>query len=174
MITHKTETEHLKFRTIEIGDENIIFPEIDESLTSHWIGWEPPKNLGELRINIEDVIGQGKKDDFNVEFMVFAKSTNEFIGCCGISPTEHHGEYEAGLWVKKSAQRRGYGKEMIRMLIDWAKKNTNLKYIVCSITEGNLASEGIIKRVNHYFLREYVATKRDVKRRVVDYAINLR
>ncbi len=107
------------------------------------------------------------------EFIAFDNSNN-FIGCCGISPSEEKEEYEINIWVKRAEQRKGYGKEILGTILDFAKKNTNLPYLIYSFTDGNEASSAIIKRIGVPLFRTMSYLKRGVRKQVYDYKIFLR
>lgn len=173
----RVETERLIFRPLELGDEEYIFPEVDTVLTEHWIGWEPPRDMKETRKEVVESTARAKQLP-NIEFVAF-NTANEFIGCCGISlctlfPSAEQEEYEIDLWVKHSEQSKGYGKEMTDMLIAWARGNTELPYLVYSVTKGNLASEKIATGMHLQILREFTAMKRGMMRSVTDYKLPLR
>lgn len=166
------ETKHLRLRPVQSGDEKYIFPEVDDALTEHWIDWESEKNIEGTRKAILEML-ELEKNSFSKEFVAFGDRDN-FVGCCKLNPSEGEGEYEVGIWVRHAEQGKGYGKEMCRFVIDWAKKNTNLEYIVYSVTEGNVASQHIIEKMNLPVYREFSALKRGVSRRVRDYKVPLR
>jgi RimJ/RimL family protein N-acetyltransferase len=165
-------SSRLKFRFLKSGDEKLIFPEIDEDLTKYWIGWEPSKNLEEEKEKVKEKI-KFNQNPPNFEFITF-DSHNNFIGCCGISPSEELGEFEINLWVKHTEQGRGYGKEMLNTVIDWAKNNSNLSYLVYSYTEGNESSAKIIHDLKAVLFREVKYLKRGVGKIVYDHKIYLR
>lgn len=161
------ETEHLYMRPIHAGDEIFIFPEVDTELTKHWIGWEPPADIAEVRTNIENF----EKNPKGMRFMVFNKAAEEFVGNGNI--LEEDNEYQVELWVKASMQRQGYGKEILNALISWARDNINAPYIAYSVTEGNTASQALIEKLKLTPFREFDIKKRGKMRHVRDYKILL-
>jgi len=167
------DTSRLHLRSVEPGDEEYLFREIDADLTRHWIGWEPPESVTELRSSIEQSVLRAAHETC-VELVAFHKDTTNFIGSCHILPYEEYsGEYEIGLWVKKPEQGKGYATEMLDGLVGWARRYLKVPYLVYSVTEGNGASASIVKKLNVPVLREFTATKRGVERRVTDYRIDL-
>lgn len=163
---------NLSFRPIQLGDERYTFPEIDEKLTRYWINWEPSRNIEEEREVIKNKVKLSENLP-SIEFIVF-NNQKEFIGCCGISPSEENGEFEINIWIKHSAQGKGYGREMLNMILSWARDNTNLNYLIYSITDGNQASFRLIKNINASVVRKITYPKRGVQKEVVDYKIFLR
>ena len=137
------ETKRLQLRTLAIGDEAITYRHIDDELLQHWIGWEKPGNIAEeaerIRKAVESIyIGPG------MHFLAFEESSGEFIGMCGMEPDlEYPEEREIAVWVKKSSQGKGYGKEMLLDFISWARQGTTLQYLVYSVTSGNVGSQSL-------------------------------
>ena|SRR3989344_3838513 len=166
-----SQTARLNLRSVEPGDELIIFPEVDEELTKYWIGWEPPKDVEEVRQSIEKSLALSKTT-VNVDWMAFDKAGG-FVGKCGIVPHMFPNEFEIDLWVKRERQGQGFAKEMLNALIDWARQNLKLPYIVYSVTEGNIPSEAIVKKLGIPLFREYAVSKRRELKLVRDYKVIL-
>ena len=165
------QTPRLYLRSIKPGDEAIIFPEIDEELTKYWIGWEPPKDVEAAKSAIEKSIALSKTT-INVDLVALGANDN-FIGKCGIVLHMFANEVVLDLCVNHSAQGQGYATEMLLALINWAKKNLKLPYIIYSVTDGNAPSESIIKKLGAPLHREYTALKRNEQKLVRDYKIVL-
>jgi RimJ/RimL family protein N-acetyltransferase len=170
----EVETARLNLRLIKLGDEQYIFPVVDEELTRYWIDWEPPQSMEQVRSDIEKTLRlcqEGKK----FHFLGFTKADKEFIGLCGIAQNfaPYEAESEIDVWVKKEAQGRGYATEMVAALIPWVQTHLKLPYLVYSITEGNNKSESIIKHYNAPVLRRKIYMKRGVPKNVTDYKIDL-
>lgn len=167
------ETSRLRFRLVRLGDEAILSPEIDEALTEHWIGWEPG-GVAQVRRDVERAVGWMERAE-GFEFLAFGKEDEAFIGLCHLIPYPGYpGELDIGVWVRRAAQGKGYATEMVGALVAWAKGNLGVPYLVYSVTEGNAASEAIIRKIGAPVLREYVATKRGKERRVTDYRVALK
>ncbi len=167
----RLETARLILRSIRLGDEKLIFPEQTEEITQHWVGLEPADSPKELKERIRHSI-EKSKETLYIELIVFTKNSHEFIGRCDIAGTDFD-DFEIDLWVKKSAQRQGYAKEMVAVLLDWARKNTTLKYLVYSVTEGNIPSQALIDKEGKPLLRTWQTEKHGEKRIVRDYRWDL-
>jgi [ribosomal protein S5]-alanine N-acetyltransferase len=72
------------------------------------------------------------------------KITGEFIGCSGVHKINTDNP-ELGIWIKKSAQRKGFGKETIGALIDWAQKHLQFTYLVYPVAKENIPSRKLIE-----------------------------
>lgn len=166
-------TERLFLRPMQNGDEKYTFPEVNKELTKYWIGWEPAESMEEERHRIIKIT----RDKNKREFLAFSRSTKEFAGVCGLAPpeeSEKKNEIELIVWVKKALQGQGYGYEMSKALLEWAAKNTDLRKIIYSVTEGNEASARLQKKLGGSFFMENVFMKRGKMLKVRDYEIKLR
>ena len=159
-------TSRLLLRSIQLSDECRLFPEINSELTRHWIGWEPPNSYEDLRAQISSSLLSSHAGT-HVQLVAFQKETKEFIGCCDITQTDYE-DFEIGAWVKQEAQRNGYAKEMIEVLVEWAKKHTVLPYLVYSVTDGN-KSQRFVDEAGLPLLRLWIAEKKGERRLVRDY-----
>ncbi len=167
------ETTRLKLRPLAFGDEKVIFIHISDDLTKHWIGWEKSETVEIEQQKTGKKLMQMKSGQ-EIHFLAFDKGTNEFIGICGIEPDMISQEdKEINVWVKKESQNKGYATEMIKGLLDQVRKNTNLSYLIYSVTKGNMGSQAIADKLELSAFRTFEAMKRDQKREVTDYKIFL-
>lgn len=81
-----------------------------------------------------------------IQFCILKKDTNEFLGCGGIDRTDTPTP-EIGLWLKKDAQRNGYGTEVVQALITLAEKNLEIEYILYPVDRDNHASRRIPEKL---------------------------
>ncbi len=162
-------TTRLKMRPIKLEDAITLNYEIDKDLTKYWIGWEPSNNVGELREKIKSSIEKSRRG-LNLDLSAFERKSNQFIGCCGISKTDFK-DYEINVWVRHSSQNKGYAKEMVRAIIKWTKENTELSYLIYSVTQGNKASEHIAQELQAVPFRTWDAKKRGKNLTVQDYKV---
>ncbi len=84
------------------------------------------------------------KNGEEMPITVVDKTTEEFIGCGGLHKIKTD-KPELGIWIKKSAQRRGYGKETIKALIKWAENNLSYKYLTYPVEKTNIPSRKLIE-----------------------------
>jgi [ribosomal protein S5]-alanine N-acetyltransferase len=81
-----------------------------------------------------------------VQFCVLKKDTNEFMGCCGLHHTDTK-TIEIGLWIKKSAQRNGYGTETVKALINFVENNFVIDYLFYPVDKENWPSRKIPEKL---------------------------
>jgi len=95
----------------------------------------------------------------NPLYFVALKQTDEVIGVCGIQE-EAPGVYsEAGLAIARQYQGRGYGTEMLRMLLDYAFLRLDAREFVYYCMDFNERSRGLAR---HFGFR-YQSTAAQVR-----------
>ncbi|MHC5202233.1 GNAT family N-acetyltransferase [Myroides sp. LJL119] len=85
-------------------------------------------------------------------FVVLNKNTKEFLGSCGIHDINQL-NVEIGLWLKESAQDKGYGSEILKTLIQLIKNNIKTKYIIYNAEQKNIASIRLCEKFG--FIKKY-------------------
>jgi GNAT superfamily N-acetyltransferase len=82
------------------------------------MSWNPPASEKEFK-----AIWQGHlanmKAGRELHLVIRHTITNEFIGRTGLNPADA-ALLEIGVWIKESAQGRGYGREAVAAVIKWA------------------------------------------------------
>jgi RimJ/RimL family protein N-acetyltransferase len=160
----------LTFRPLRSGDEAITFPCIDDELTKYWIGWERAETIEKEHTRLMSIVGRSP----SAYFLAFGRNA-KFVGMCGLIPElPDCMELGVDVWVSKENQKQGYGLEMVRSIVCWARKNTRKEYLIYSVTEGNTASLKIAEALGLIMLRQFVHTKRGVDKNVTDFKILLR
>jgi RimJ/RimL family protein N-acetyltransferase len=89
--------------------------------------------------------------------VILDKISNEFIGCGGIHEIKTK-KPELGLWIKKSAHRKGYGKETISAFINWIKANLEFEYISYPVAKENIPSRKLIESLGGIVKGERIFT----------------
>lgn len=83
-------------------------------------------------------------------FIVRSKKTKEVIGQVGLMPTQlkNNTEYEIGYILKKEYWHKGYARECVAALLDYAFKNLSLEKVIFEIRPENTASLKVAKFFN--------------------------
>ncbi|HMS91076.1 MAG TPA: GNAT family N-acetyltransferase [Candidatus Absconditabacterales bacterium] len=116
-----------------------IFKELTDEVTKYLRVATPQKIEEEEQwiIRSKEKFDQGLQMNF-----IVTDTEGDFIGTCGImdlnTPTP-----ELGLWIKKSARGKGYGKEMIGSLINRLQTHKKIDYIIYRAHTENLGSRKI-------------------------------
>lgn len=132
------ESERLRLVPISEEFEQDIFHEFTSNITRYMIP-KPAQNIEETRKFIRDS-RHSVESGYNLQFAILLKTTNEFLGCCGLHGDRKVETPELGIWLKKSAHGNGYGKEAVRALVDWAQKNIDIEYFIYPVDRRNAPS----------------------------------
>lgn len=99
---------------------------------------KPAKDISETEEFINSSL-PGMKDGTNMQLVMTLKDTNEFLGLVGLHGVNSETPV-LGIWLKKSAHGKGYGKEAITAIYQWAKENIEFKYLKYSVDKDNIPS----------------------------------
>lgn len=82
-------------------------------------------------------------------WLAIEKETEEIVGRVGICNREIDGtnEPEIGYIVGKAWQRKGYGYELCKAVLQYAKEELELQFLNCFVEKENLASLGLAKKL---------------------------
>jgi RimJ/RimL family protein N-acetyltransferase len=109
----------LTMRAFTAADAAESFAEANARVAK-FMSWNPPATETEYR-----TIWQGGISDMKsgkgLHLVIRLTNTNEFIGTAGLHPADGT-LLETGLWIKDSAQGRGYGREAVAAVINWASE----------------------------------------------------
>ena len=100
---------------------------------------------------IEDTLGfinrsqEGRAAGRDLGCLIADKSTGEFLGCCGIHSQARTVEPHIGIWIKKSAHGKGYGREAIEAVVQWTFQNTAVSAIRYDFDRANHSSQKLVE-----------------------------
>lgn len=97
--------------------------------------------------NVADI---GKNHLFSTLWTLILKAENRMIGdICFVGEPDENGEIEIGYGTYDEFRGKGYMTEAVACIIEWAKKQENVKSIFAQTAKDNPASFGILER-NHF------------------------
>jgi RimJ/RimL family protein N-acetyltransferase len=109
-------TERLTLRSFTAADAHESFVEANARI-ARYMSWNPAGSEDEYRLvwqGLEAAMKAGRQ----VSLTVRLAGTGEFIGLTALASAE--GDLlETGLWIKESAQGRGYGREAVAAVLGW-------------------------------------------------------
>jgi RimJ/RimL family protein N-acetyltransferase len=127
----------LTIRAFTAADAAESFAEANARVAK-FMSWNPPASETEFRTiwqrGISDM-GSGK----GLHLVIRLTSTNEFIGTAGLHPADAT-LLETGLWIKESAQDRGYGREAVAAVIKWASERFRPSGFLYPVVDENTPS----------------------------------
>jgi [ribosomal protein S5]-alanine N-acetyltransferase len=78
---------------------------------------------------------------------IILKSENKMVGdVCFIGPPDEQGEIEIGYGTYDAFQKNGYMTESVGGMIEWAKTRPDIKAIIASTDQANVASWAVLER----------------------------
>ncbi len=94
---------------------------------------------------------------------IHVKTTNEFIGWCGLKYRAEPDEIDLGYRLMEQHWGNGYAFEAAKHSVDYAFQQLHLKTIVGRAHIGNLASLKILEKVGMQFIKEEIIDDCPVK-----------
>lgn len=164
------ETEHLKLVPISSKYRDDIFKEFTSDVTVHMFP-QPTNNIKDTENFIEESLKKMWKGE-NLQLVAVDKTSGEFLGCMGLHNI-HKPDPEMGLWLKKSVHGKGYGKEAMKVIKEWADGNIGYEYIRYPVVKINVASRRIAESLGGKVFRDFIGTNQNgEKMDEVEYRIN--
>ena len=142
------EGERIRLLPISLTYAPETFTEFTEEVIKYLAINQTPASINDTIEFINTSISQWKEE---TDLVLVILNGIEFIGVCGIHDIGK-GKPRIGLWIKKSAQGKGYGKAAISLLVDWARKSIPFERIVYSTQMENTASVRIIESLSGLFI----------------------
>lgn len=152
LLDERIESERLLLLPIDMKYKDEIFKEFTSEITTYMYP-APAKDISETEEFIEDSL-RGLTEGNNFQLVILAKDSQEFFGCAGL----HHVDGktpEMGVWLKKSAHGKGYGKEAMTAIKKWADENLDYEYLLYPVADKNIASRKIPESLGGRIEGEY-------------------
>jgi RimJ/RimL family protein N-acetyltransferase len=137
--------------TISNQFDQDIFREFTEEVTVYMFP-SPAKKIAETRCFITES-RQAIQAGYNFQFAILSNA-DEFLGCCGLHGEESVRIPELGIWLKKSAHGRGYGREAIHTLVDWARRTIHIDAFIYPVDHRNIPSRKIPESLNGKIIKD--------------------
>lgn len=138
-------TRYLTLDDIPIWEEFFEDEEAVEFLSLHLLGLK--SNLEFSTHMIEKQLARYAENRFGLQALI-DKSTNEFIGLCGLLAQEIDGinEIEVGYHILKKNWKQGYATEAAKLFIDYAFENDLTSSVVSVIDVDNFKSQRVAEK----------------------------
>ena len=118
--------------------KNAIFHEFTDEVTTYMVPIAP-KLIEETEVFIENAIADMQLGT-DVVCVVRRVHSHEFLGCCGLHGKRNPLGPEFGIWLKRSAQNQGLGRDVIRAMGVWGARSLDLHQFIYPADQANTPS----------------------------------
>ena len=134
------ESRRLLLVPVNLKYKENIFKEFTPEIVKYMFPESPIVN--QETIDYIESATQLNKDGHDFAVAILDKLTKEYLGSGGIHKINTKTP-ELGIWIKKSAHAKAYGKEAVTALKEWADANCDFDYIIYPVVAVNYASRRI-------------------------------
>lgn len=167
--TVRIESARLLIRAINPSDTTDIFREFTPAVALFMLP-RPAANRSETEAFVYASVQQ-LRDRTALITVILDKVTGDFLGCLGLHELNTFTP-EFGIWLKESAHGRGYGREAVHTLKQWADAYLDFDYLRYPVDVRNLSSRNIPESLGGQITRQYtVRGGMDQELNLVEYRI---
>jgi RimJ/RimL family protein N-acetyltransferase len=149
----KLETERLYLREFTIDDAQLLINLNSDIEVTRYTGDGPVKDVEEAKRILTDIIFPQYKKNIG-RWAVHLKSSNEFIGWCGLKYIAEENEIDLGYRFFKKYWGKGYATESAQAVINYGVNRLKLKNIIARAAKENTASIHVIKKLGMTYLKD--------------------
>ena len=147
--------------------------------TAMWFDEENGKYLSDPTQEYVDSVYQAALDDLEDNpngyyLTVVLNASGQIIGSCCIFPENKNGSFDIGYCIHKNYWGKGFGKELISLLIEWIQEHGGIE-ITAEVAKENIASNKLLINAGFNAVRESKFKKynMDIDYESFIYALNL-
>lgn len=162
------ETERLILRKANKDDLDAIYNNVwcDKSIADKML-WEVTNSIDEAKDRLDKTI---KYQSNHYAYFVCLKDSNEPIGFAGVYEKEENVYEESGICISKKYQGMGYGKEMLKALVNLVFDNLDGKLFIYGCFSDNIISKKLcLSQGFKYLNSEEKVRKHDNYKYISDY-----
>lgn len=142
------ETERLILRKIEESDAALQYELLNTPAVMECLGGV--KELHEIEAKHAKSMSWFAREGFGF-MMLIEKSTGELVGHCGMKRVDNPlapnvGDHEIGWLVREDRWRRGYAREAVEAVLDWAFTRHDAPQVVALTSMANEASWRLMEK----------------------------
>lgn len=141
----RIEARRIVLRPVCINDVDSILHHFTPEITRYMV----PKPA-ESRSEVEHYIHRSQASlisGLDLQIAVIAIDSEEFLGCCGLHKRAADEHPEVGIWIRTSAQGRGFGYEAVSAVLAWVKKHLAYTAAIYPVDERNTASRRLAEKL---------------------------
>ena len=129
-----------------------IFREFTPAITA-WMFPKSPAQLEETHAFIDLALRQWHAGT-DLTFVIVDKSSQEFLGTCGLHGGGNPRQPEFGIWLKAGAHGKAFGREAIGTLRDWAAATLDVDSFIYPVDRRNLMSRKVAESLDGTLIGE--------------------
>jgi len=160
-------TERLYFREFDLNDAQLLVDLNRDPEVTRYTG-DGPVDIIEAKQILEEVILPQYTNKMG-RWAVHLRSSNEFIGWCGIKHLPSLNEYDLGYRFFKKHWGKGYATEAALAIMDYGKNVLKLKEIVGRASVNNHNSIKVLEKAGLKFKEEGFEHGEKVKKYQIIY-----
>ncbi len=145
------DSERLTFKEFHIEDAPDLYLLNSDPEVIKYTG-DPPFHSIEDAENFVRNYDHYQKHDFG-RWSVFLKSTQEFIGWCGIKLNEH-GDHDLGFRFHQKDWGQGYATEAAKASLNYAFNKLKIETVIGRAANENLASIRVLEKLGMAYYKE--------------------
>lgn len=132
------ESEHIYLKKACMDDTTAMYQNVwSDRDISKYMNFKPIDNLDDAKIMMQQSIEYQKS---NMGFLVYDKETDEAIGFAGVKNVSDSDYAESGLCIARKCQGKGYGKELLHVLLNIVFDELHGDKFIYAAMEGNIIS----------------------------------
>lgn len=147
------ETERLYLREFTLDDAQCLIDLNSDPEVTRYTGDGPVKNLETSQKILTDIIFPQYKNKIG-RWAVHLKSTDEFIGWCGLKYIAEENEIDLGYRFFKKHWGKGFATESAKAVLEYGTNKMNLKNIIGRAAKDNTGSINVLKKMGMVYLKE--------------------
>jgi RimJ/RimL family protein N-acetyltransferase len=154
------ETDRLIFRPFTLDDlDKLVELDSDPEVMRFLSGGAPtPREMIEREVLPRFIEATRRHPEFGY-FAAMEKSSGDFVGSFGLSPEKGGpGDVSLGYRLRRAAWGKGYGTEGARALIARAFQQPDVRRVIATTYEENLASRRVMEKAGMTLVRRFRMT----------------
>lgn len=154
-MNHILDTERLFLREFKIDDAQLLIDLNSNINVTRYTGDGPVESVAKAKEILEKIIFPQYKHKMG-RWAVHLKSTNEFIGWCGLKHIEELNEIDLGYRFFEKYWGKGYATEAAKAVLAYGFKTLKLQKVVGRATIENTNSIKVLEKLSLQFEKEDV------------------
>lgn len=131
---------------------------------ARFMAWEPPRSLAEYKARRHAMLWS--EGQTNLSLVIRRDDSGECLGIAGLDGVDLPCP-ELGLWLKETTHGRGYGREAVRAVAEWASRTLGKNGFIYPAAVQNIPSRRIAEGLGG----EIIASRTTRKYEAVVYKI---